>query len=92
MTQAFFAADTHIRPSEEIIYVTPKREDDDDYYDDQFLDKDANKFGRENVGSVATPFLLPYDYKRRFLDTQYGICKDGNIFKIGDSAVLVDQD
>ena len=30
-----------------------------------------------------------YVYKRRFLDTQYGIRKDGDIFKIGDSSVLV---
>jgi len=49
-------------------------------------------FGRENLGSVATPYLMPYDYKRRFLDTQYGMRKDGDIFKIGDCAVLVDQD
>ena len=35
---------------------------------------------------------MPYVYKRRFLDTQYDILKDGDIFKIGDSAVVVDQD
>ena len=35
---------------------------------------------------------MPYDYKWRFLDIQYGIRKDGDIFKIGDSSVLVDQD
>jgi len=35
---------------------------------------------------------MPYVYKRRFLDTQYGMHKDGDIFKNGDSAVLVDQD
>jgi len=49
-------------------------------------------FGRENVGSVASPYLMPYVYKRRFLDTQYGIYKDGDILKIVDSSVLVDQD
>jgi hypothetical protein len=49
-------------------------------------------FGRENVGSVASPYLMPYVYKRRFLDTQYGIHKDGDILKIIDSSVLVDQD
>jgi hypothetical protein len=31
-------------------------------------------------------------FTREFLDTQYGICKDGDIFKIGDSPVVVDQD
>ena len=35
---------------------------------------------------------MPYVYKFRFLDTQYGIRRDGDTFKIGDSPVLVDQD
>jgi len=35
---------------------------------------------------------MPYVYKRQFLDTLYGIRKDGDIFKIRESAVLVDQD
>jgi len=35
---------------------------------------------------------MPYVYKRRFLDTQYGIRKDGATYKIGDSPMLVDQD
>jgi len=35
---------------------------------------------------------MPYVYNGRFLDTQYGKRKDGDIFKIGHSAVLVDQD
>jgi hypothetical protein len=33
---------------------------------------------------------MPYVYKRLFLDTQYSIRKDGDIFKIGESAVLED--
>jgi len=35
---------------------------------------------------------MPYVYKRRFRHTQYVMRKDGDRFKIGDSAVLVDQD
>jgi len=35
---------------------------------------------------------LPYLYKRRFLDTQYGIRNDGYLFKIGYSTVLADTD
>ena len=35
---------------------------------------------------------MPYVNKRRFLDTQYVIRKDGDTFKIGDSPMLVDQD
>ena len=57
-----------------------------------FLKEDAKRFGRENVGSVSSPYLMPYVYKRRFLDTQYGTRKDGDTFKIGDTLVLVDQD
>jgi len=35
---------------------------------------------------------MPYVYKRRILETQYGIRKDRDIFKIGDSPVLEHQD
>jgi hypothetical protein len=59
------------------------RKNDDD--NDGFLEEEAKRFGRENVGSVASPYLMPYVYKRRFIDTQYGIRKDGGTFKIGDS-------
>ena len=82
MTAAFVAGDPHTRPSEEIVYETPKYElvRDDDDYDDAFLEEDAKTFGRENVGSVATPYLMPCVYKRLFLDTQYGMRKDCDIF------------
>ena len=33
---------------------------------------------------------MPYVYNRRFLDTQYGVRKDGNMFMIGDSPIVVD--
>jgi len=63
-----------MRPSKEIIYETPKREplreDDDADYNDEFLEEDAKRFGRENVGPVAGTFPMPYVYKQRFLDTQ----------------------
>ena len=49
-------------------------------------------FGREKVDFLASPYLMPNVYNRLFLDTQYNIRKDSDIFKIGDSAVLVDQD
>jgi len=49
-------------------------------------------FGRENIGSVASPYVMPYIYKSRILDTQYGKRKDVDIFKVGDAEVLVDQD
>jgi len=45
----------------------------------------------KNGGSVAS-YLMPYVYNKRFLDTQYGMRKDGDIFKFGNSALVVDQD
>ena len=53
------------------MYETPKREpvqdviaddddDDDVHYDDGFVKKEANKYGRESVGSVVSPYLMPY--------------------------------
>ena len=38
---------------------------------------DAKTFGRGNVRSVASPYLKLYVYNGQFLDTQYGIRKDG---------------
>jgi hypothetical protein len=35
---------------------------------------------------------MPYVYKRRLLEPQYGIHNDSNIVKMGDSAVVVDTD
>ena len=74
MKAASFADDTHICPSKEIIYETlilehVGEDDDEDDYDDEFLEEDAKTFGREKVSSVASPYLMPYVYKRRFLDT-----------------------
>ena len=62
VTQTAVTSASDIRPSKEIIYETPKREpvrEDDDDYDDEFLEEDAKKFGRENVGSVTSPYLMP---------------------------------
>jgi len=84
-------------PIKEYTYEPPKKErveddDDEDSYndDDNFVEDEAREYGRENVGPVASPYLMPYVYKRRFLDTQYGVRKEGDIFMIGDSQVLVD--
>jgi len=33
---------------------------------------------------------MPYVYKRRFLDTQYGVRKDGDMFMIDDSSIVFD--
>jgi len=57
--------------------------------DDNFVEDEARAYGREKVGSVASPYLMPYVYNRCFLDIQYGVRKDGDIFMIGDSLVVV---
>jgi len=67
-------------------------DDDDDDDDNVFVEEDAQPFGRENVAPIASPYIVPYLYNRRYLDTQYGLRKDGDSFKIGDSTVLVDPD
>ena len=47
MTGASVAREPQTRPSEEIIYETPKREPVRLYDDDvEFLEEDAKKFGR----------------------------------------------
>jgi len=68
-------------------------DDNDDYDDDDnFVEDEAWEYGRENVGSVASLYLMPYVYKNRFLDTQYGVRKDDDMFMIGDSPIVVDTD
>jgi len=65
--------------------------DDDEYDDDDnFVEEEDREYGRENVGPVASLYLMPYVYNRRFLDTQYGVRKDCDMFMIGDSPIVVD--
>jgi len=52
----------------------------------------AHTYGRENVGNVASLYMMTYVYWRRFLHTQYGIHKDGEPFMIGNSPVVIDTD
>ena len=66
-TDVTTASVSDIRPSKEIIFETPKRvtvpEDNDDHdydYDGGFLEEDAKRFGRENLGSVASTYFMPY--------------------------------
>jgi len=71
--------------------IVQRGDDEDDYdEDDNFVEDEARENGRENVGPVASHYMMPYVYKRRFLDTQYGVRKEGDMFMIGDYPVLVD--
>jgi len=75
---------------------TPKQErvnhndEDDDDEDDNFVQDGARAYGRENFASVASPYPMPYVYKRRSLHTQYGVLNDGDKFTIGDSPIVVE--
>ena len=50
-----------------------KEDDGEDDYDDDdnFEEDEAREYGRENFGPVASPYLMPYVYNRRTIDTQY---------------------
>jgi len=73
--------------------IPRKREDNDDVedvYDDDanFVEEETQAYFRENVGSVASPCLMPYVYKKCFLDTQYVIRKESDIYMGGDSQIV----
>jgi len=42
-------------------------------------------------GEIASPFLGPFVSNTRMFDTQYGIRRDGDKFKIGNSNVTVNN-
>jgi len=42
------------------------------------------------VRKISAPYLMIYVYKRRFLDTQHGVRKGGEVFMMGDSGIVVD--
>ena len=65
-------------------------EDDDDGGGDDTYETIDDDDVRE-FGEIASPYLTPYLYNRRFLDKQYGIRRDGGTFMIGNSAVSVDE-
>jgi hypothetical protein len=51
----------------------------------------VRKLGSREFGSAASPYLTPYLYNKRFLYRQYSIKKEGNVFKIGDSTLTLDE-
>ena len=55
------------------IYTKREHVGEDTYYDDYYFDKflqNAKAFGKENVRPLPSPYLMPYVYKRWFLDKQ----------------------
>ena len=95
-------SEQHVFPStsSDVIYesTTPPpieiRDDDDDDVEteDPGVEPEVLAFGQKTFGEVASPYVSPYVYRKRFLDTENGIRKVGNTFMIGDSRVGVDED
>jgi len=60
--------------SREAEYNTPKQRPnfdiDDDNNDDDFVEEEAHRYVRENVGAIAIPYLIPYPYEKCFVDKQ----------------------
>jgi len=84
-------------PMPETSYGTPKRsvyesDDDDDDDDEVYSHSGTEAFVVREFGKVASPYLSEHARKvKRNLDRVYGLRKKGNVFKIGDSDVLVDK-
>jgi hypothetical protein len=79
------------------VFETPKRhessvviKDDDDDYDEN-IDEDVLAFGRQQLDQIASPYLTPYLYNRRFLDKHYGIRKDNDMIMTGNSNLSFDE-
>ena len=64
----------------------------DDNDDDAFTEEEVQTYGteedEENIGIVASPYMK----RGRFLDTQYGIRKDGELLMMCGSPVFIDTD
>ena len=78
---------TSSSPSGDIVFETPKKavvkiQDDDERL--QLL-------GRKHYGEMASPFLSPYLKDSKLLDTQCGIRREGDNFKIGNATVTIDN-
>jgi hypothetical protein len=61
-------------PSTSVFYETAKKskiESDDVSDATEVSPEHVRKFGRANFGALASPYLTPYVYNKRFLDKQY---------------------
>ena len=89
---------TSSTPSSDVILETPKRavveiqeSDDDDNADLLETEEKIKLFSKKQYGTLASPFLSPYLKDSRLLDTEYGIRREGDDFKIGNATVIVDN-
>jgi len=77
------------QPKQERVEDDDDDEDKDDYVeDDNFVKDETYAYSRENARHCSF-YMMPYVYKRHFLDTEYGVRKVGDMFMIGDSPIVV---
>jgi hypothetical protein len=83
----------------DVLYETPKStssveiQSDDDTDVSPEIAEHVREFGRKHFGELASPYLTPYIYNKRFLDKQYGIRKEADgTFTIGNAPLSVDND
>jgi len=80
--------------SKEIVYETPKQgfipgdDDDDEITEEEGAQTEEDE--KENVGTVASPPRS--SSTRQFLDTQYGIRRDGEQLMIDNTPVFIDPE
>jgi hypothetical protein len=65
-------------------------DDDDDSDDYEIIDEDGRAFVNQNFGAIASPYLKPFLYNRRFIVKEFCFRRNGDTFVIGDSAGTVD--
>ena len=90
---------TSSTPSSDVIIETPKRavvaeiqdSGDDDNGNLAETEAKIQLFSKKQYGPLASPFLSPYLKESRLLDTEYGIRREGEDFKIGNATVTVDN-
>jgi hypothetical protein len=74
-------------------YETPKRcHDLVETVDDDENFEEVKQLGRKRLGEIASPCLIRYIYKRRYVDKVFGIRKDDDTFMIRNSALTVDDE
>jgi hypothetical protein len=84
----------------DVLYETPKstssveiQSDDDDTDVSPEIAEHVRQFGTKHFGELASPYLTPYVYNKRFLDKQYGIRKETHgTFMIGNAPLSVDNE
>jgi hypothetical protein len=89
---------TSSTPSSDVIIETPRRavaeiQDSGDEGNGDLAETEAKiqLFSKKQYGPLASPFLSPYLKESRLLDTEYGIRREGEDFKIGNATVTVDN-